>query len=105
MRFRKVTKMVMSLAFAFSLATAVLTPVLEVEAASTAVERRYILGDGVRLRKEGYSGGTVLELMYDGEAIDYYPDIYGSDTEYNYMCRLATGTYGYVDHHYTRMNP
>ena len=74
-------------------------PILQVNAAAKAVETRYINGDGVRLRKEGWSGGTVLELMYDGNEIRFYPDIYGSDTEYNYMQRVSTKTYGYVDHH------
>ena len=50
-----------------------------------------------------WTGGTILELMYDGEKIIYYPYEFGSDPEYNYMGRLKTGTYGYVDHHYTRM--
>ena len=81
-------------------------PEVSVNAATSSVngvETRYITGDGVRLRKEGWLGGTALELMYDGEEINYYPDILGSDTEYNYMQRIKTGTYGYVDHHYTRM--
>ena len=33
------------------------------------MESRYICGDGVRLRKEGWSGGAVLELMYYGDEI------------------------------------
>lgn len=77
-------------------------PTLQVNAAAKAIETKYINGNGVRLRKEGWSGGTVLELMYDGDEIRFYPDIYGSDTEYNYMQRVSTKTYGYVDHHYTR---
>ena len=80
-------------------------PTVQVNAAANAIETRYINGDGVRLRKEGWSGGTILELMYDGDKIYFYPDIYGSDTEYNYMQRDVTKTYGYVDHHYTRINP
>lgn len=73
-------------------------PVVKFNAAD--VESRYISGDGVRLRKEGWSGGTVLELMYYGDEINFYPLIFGSDTEYNYMQRIKTGMYGYVDHHY-----
>ena len=74
----------------FALALIVFAPAseLRVEAAAKSAnttETRYIRGDGVRLRKEGWTGGTVLELMYDGEQ------------------RNQTGTYGYVDHHYTRM--
>ncbi len=91
----------------FALALIVFAPIseLRVEAATKAArvtESRYINGSGVRLRKEGWLGGTVLELMYDGEEIIYYPYEFGSDPEYNYMRRLETGTYGYVDHHYTR---
>ncbi len=92
----------------FALALIVFAPAseLRVEAAAKSAnttETRYIRGDGVRLRKEGWTGGTVLELMYDGEQIKYYPYVFGSDPEYNYMQRNRTGTYGYVDHHYTRM--
>ena len=54
------------------------------------------------MRKDGHEGGKILELMYNGEAINYYPYEFGTDTEYNYMCRLKTGTYGYVRHEYTR---
>lgn len=87
-------------ALALSLAFSSVVPTLEVQAASYTVERRYIKGDGVRLRKEGHEGGTILELMYNGEAVNYYPEKYGSDPEFNYMCRLKTGTYGYVRHEY-----
>ena len=93
----------------FALAFVLVAPIsgLQAEAAAKAVneetETRYINGDGVRLRKEGWTGGTILELMYDGEKIIYYPYEFGSDPEYNYMGRLKTGTYGYVDPHYTRM--
>lgn len=100
----KVKKMFKVIFVSFSMALIMLafTPELGAEAATKSIETRYINGDGVRLRKEGWAGGTILELMYDGEQINYYPDIYGTDTEYNYMQRLKTETYGYVDHHYTR---
>ncbi|MFI3212888.1 MAG: hypothetical protein R3Y24_06050 [Eubacteriales bacterium] len=75
-------------------------PCIEVSASSISSVTGYVNGDGVRLRNEGWSGGTILELMYDGESVDYYLQIFGSDPEYNYMKRHATGTYGYVDHHY-----
>lgn len=94
----------MSVSFAIALTVAVsVMPVMPIKAATSTTETRYILGDGVRLRKEGWTGGTVLELMYNGEQILYYPDILGTDSEYNYMRRNKTGTYGYVDHHYTSM--
>ncbi|MBQ6888132.1 MAG: hypothetical protein IJN54_11530 [Lachnospiraceae bacterium] len=81
-------------------------PVIETKAASysaySTVSIRKVIGDGVRLRKEGWSQGTVLELMYRGEKVYFYDDILGSDPEYNYMRRDSTKTYGYVDHHYVR---
>ena len=95
----------MGTALAFSLSLSVAMPIMEVNAATNSVVRRYINGDGVRLRREGHLGGEVLELMYDGEPIDYYPYVFGSDSEYNYMRRLETKTYGYVDHHYVRNTP
>lgn len=106
MKVRQVAKYLIG-SFALALIMATALPEMHLCAADRVadevVETRYIRGDGVRLRKEGWTGGTVLELMYDGEQINYYPDIYGSDSEYNYMQRLKTGTYGFVDHHYTRM--
>lgn len=93
-------KVVFSLAMAAMLVPVV--PASKVNAAAKTVETRYIRGDGARLRKEGWDGGAVLELMYNGEKINYYPDVYGSDPEYNYMRRVKTGTYGYVNHDYTR---
>ncbi len=41
-------------------------------------------------------------FMYEGEKIYFYPTIYGTDTEFNYMRRIKTGTYGYVNHDFTR---
>lgn len=105
MKTKKVSKLSKYLfaSFAFALIFTAMAPELQVHAAikSDVVETRYILGDGVRLRKEGWLGGTILELMYNGEEIRYFPEIFGSDTEYNYMQRMKTKTYGYVDHHYT----
>lgn len=102
MKHTKLLKAIIVSTFAFTLAFSAIMPAMEVKAASNTVELRHITGDGVRLRQEGYSGGTVLELMYTGESIYFYPYILGSDTEYNYMKRIETGTYGFVDHHYTR---
>lgn len=90
--------------FAMTLGLSVAAPEILTSAAAmttSTCELRYVNGDGVRLRKEGWTGGTILELMYDGEKIWYY-DILGSDVEYNYVQRIKTTTYGYVDHHYTR---
>lgn len=95
-------KFVLSMVLAFTMVIGTIAPAMNVKAASNEeVERRYIIGDGVRLRKEGHVQGTILELMYNQEPINFYPQIYGTDTEYNYMQRVKTGTYGYVDHNYT----
>lgn len=80
-----------------------LIPTIQVNAASPYIEARKIIGNGVRLRQEGHDNGTILELMYEGEKIYFYPTIYGTDTEYNYMRRYKTGTYGYVNHDFTRL--
>ncbi len=64
------------------------------------IQYGYINEDGVRLRETGTSSGTVLELMYYGDNVYYYPGIYGTDTNYRYMCRVSTGTYGYVYYSY-----
>lgn len=103
MKIKKISKVFI---VGLALVMIAVAPEVQVNAAAGSVnevETRYITGNGVRLRKEGWLGGTILELMYDGEEINYYPDILGSDTEYNYMQRIKTGTYGFVDHHYTRM--
>ncbi len=103
----KKMKLVKRLMICFSMVVTLLSviPSVPVNAAVNAAQTKYVNGNGVRLRQEGWTGGAVLELMYDGEKISYYPDIFGSDPEYNYMKRIKTGTYGYVDHHYTRYNP
>lgn len=100
----KIKKMFKSVVVCFAMVATLFSvmPTIQVSAATNGMETRYINGDGVRLRKEGWLGGKILELMYDGEKINYFPDIYGSDTEYNYMQRIQTSTYGFVDHHYTR---
>ncbi len=99
-------KIVLSMVLALTMVIGTIAPAMTVKAAeNTEVERRYIVGDGVRLRKEGNLQGTVLELMYNQEPINFYPQIYGTDTEYNYMQRIKTGTYGYVDHNHTNMKP
>ena len=103
MKMKKITKcLVTSFALAFVITAAL--PEAQLCAAERSVnaakETRYIKGDRVPLRKEGWDGGAVLENMDRGDVVNYYPDIYGSDTEYNYMQRVRTGTYGYVDHHY-----
>lgn len=95
---RFITKGIMASMLALTLACSTMVPVMEAEAAT--IEKRYIRGDGVRLRKQGHENGTILELMYNGEAINYYPTVYGTDPEYNYMRRLKTKTYGYVRHEY-----
>lgn len=101
MRRKKLGKKLMA-GFAMAATICSAMPTMKVAAAMNTVEARYIQGDGVRLRKQGGLKGEILELMYDGERINFYPELYGADSEYNYMQRVKTGTYGYVDHHYTR---
>ena len=95
-----IKKILKNLITGIGLAVMVLFVIPAIPSNAADVESRYICGDGVRLRKEGWSGGAVLELMYYGDKINFYPLIFGSDTEYNYMQRIKTGMYGYVDHHY-----
>ncbi len=105
MKMKKITKcMVTGFALAFVIVAAlpeVKICAAESSAKAVVIQTKYIKEDGVPLRAEGWDGGAVLENMYKGDEIKYYPDIYGSDTEYNYMQRKSTETYGYVDHHYT----
>lgn len=102
MKVKKISKFAIGATLALSLVLGNVMPASYVEAASEETEYRYIKGDGVRLRKQGYTGGTVLELMYNNESIVFYPQRYGTDSEYNYMRRIKTSTCGYVNHDYTR---
>lgn len=105
MRKIKYSKKIMCLSLAIAMSLSVSLPAFAAEATNVSsrasYEVRKIRGDGVRLRREGHEGGAVLELMYNGEGINFYPDIYGTDTEYNYMQRHKTKTYGYVNHDFT----
>lgn len=107
MKTRKISKKILVGALALVMTASTFMPVLEANAASGSLinaipERRTICSDGAELRKQGYSGGKLLATMKKGESINFYTQILGSDPEYNYMNRLKTGTYGYVDHHYTK---
>lgn len=62
-----------SLIAGIALAVTVFSVIPAVQSNAADVESRYICGDGVRLRKEGGAGGTVLELMYYGDKINFYP--------------------------------
>lgn len=98
----KLLKRCATSALAIGLAFSAFLPAVEVEAATHSLQysvvRRTIRGDGVRLRREGHSDSEILELMYNGESVNFYEDYYGSDPEYNYMQRIKTGTYGFVNH-------
>lgn len=105
MKVKKITKCMVT-GFALAFVTAAALPGVQVSAAESSakavvIQTKYIKEDDVPLRAEGWDGGAVLEKMDKGDEIKFYPDIYGSDTEYNYMQRKGTGVYGYVDHHYT----
>ena len=97
----RTSKKLLGMTLAFALSFALLVPTMNVHAASFVTGK--INGDGVCFRAQGYSGGTVLGLMYKGEKINYYPTILGTDSEYNYIMRTTgsqAGWYGHVDHHY-----
>lgn len=102
MKFKKASKIIVRVVLVSMLSLTLSVPVY---AAGTVSARATIVNgtvnsDGVRLRKEGWTGGTILELMYKGESVKYYPQVYGTDPEYNYIQRSKTNTYGFVDHHY-----
>ena len=52
------------------------------------------------LKAEGWSGARSIAKMAKGEEIVFYPEKFGTDTEYNYMKRKKKSQYGYVDHNY-----
>lgn len=74
-----------------------LTSITSVYAAQT--KHTYLL-DNCDLKAEGWAGARTIERMYKNDKIVFYPDKFGSDTEYNYMKRNKTSHYGYVDHNY-----
>ncbi len=59
-------------------------------------------GNGVRLRAKASSSASVLELMYDGEAVGVNPDktVTKSGTKWYYLKRMKTGTWGYANASY-----
>lgn len=61
-----------------------------------------ICGNGVRLRKKPSKSSTILELMYDGEAvwIDWSKYGRGASLSWYYIQRLKTGTYGWAHYDY-----
>ena len=64
----------------------------------------YVWGDGIRLRNEPWTGGTVLELMYNNEQVKYDPDYFDPnyDPDFTYVQRNQTGKTGYSDRHYIK---
>lgn len=64
----------------------------------------YVWGDGIRLRAEPWTGGTVLELMYNNEQVKYDPDYFDPnyDPDFTYVQRNQTGKTGYCDRHYVK---
>lgn len=107
MKTRKFFKRGIATLFAVVLTFCALAPTVKVQAVKasprTLMELRYIVGDGVRLRKEPNPDGTVLGLMYNGDEINYYADITGPKPYeyYVYMTRSASPNAGYVDKQYT----
>lgn len=59
-----------------------------------------VVGNGVRLRRSPVNG-TILELMYYGEAILIDPDVYDPDySAWLYVKRVKTGTVGWMEWSY-----
>lgn len=82
---------------AIAIGVIALTSVTSVYAANTIDTTLLATCD---LKAEGWSGARSIAKMAAGEKIVFYPQKFGSDTEYNYMKRNKTSQYGYVDHNY-----
>ncbi len=54
------------------------------------------------LKAEGWSGARTIAHMNANEGITFYPQKFGSDTEYNYMIRDYKKMKGYVDHNFVK---
>lgn len=112
MKTRKFFKRGIATLFAVVLTFCALAPTVKVQAVEasprTLMELRYIVGDGVRLRKEPNPNGTVLGLLYTGEQINFYSDMRGPAPYqyYVYITRSKDPKAGYVAEEYTsRTNP
>lgn len=77
----------------------IVVPEEEVFAAVTySASSGIVIGSGVRLRKQPSTTATILELMDVGEYVNIS---YGkSTTNWYYLKRLKTGTYGYASKTY-----
>lgn len=62
-----------------------------------------VTGDGVRLRTVPDTG-TVLELMYSGERVYVDKEMTEESGAAYYLKRAKTGTVGYGDFHYIRLD-
>lgn len=107
MKKMKVSKLVTGLVIALTLAIPPFTPALESKASNdqSSCTLGYVKADGVRLRLLGsYVGDTTLELMYNGETLDYYKNWFGVSMDFNRARRHQTLTYGFVHHDYVRLD-
>lgn len=61
-----------------------------------------VVGNGVRLREKASSTSTVLELMYDGEAVKVNTSetVDKNGKKWYYVKRVKTGTWGYANSDY-----
>lgn len=82
---------------AIAIGVIALTSVTSVYAATTVDTKLLAACD---LKAEGWSGGRTIANMAKDEKIVFYPEKFGTDTEYNYMKRKKKSQYGYVDHNY-----
>ncbi len=63
-------------------------------------------GNGVRLREKASATATVLELMYNGEAVyvNRSKSVTKGNTLWYYLKRIKTGTWGYADSDFITYN-
>ncbi len=76
---------------------------VDAKTARVSVNKGYVTGDGVRLRKQPKSTATVLELMSKNEVVvvDYSASSLGcSSGNWMYVKRVKTGTWGWMNSNY-----
>lgn len=78
-------------------ATILMTPLA---AYAAFIQPGIVNGDGVRLRKTPGPNGTILELMYRGEAITIGDEIDHDYSAWIYVRREKTGTTGWMEWSY-----
>lgn len=61
-----------------------------------AAQNGEVMDNGVRLRNKASTSGTILELMYKGEAVSVNITISTTVSGWYYLKRLKTGTWGWA---------